>query len=301
MVGRRRADERPTHRVHQDEPRGLRLLPVLQLSVLSRVLRRAGGAGQSNPCSHGGTRSRDWPVDLSSDLSRRPRADVQQRRGTTDDSGGGRQSRRARRGGRNRIRNSAAHPAGPFSSEIRRHRPLCAVHRPYRSKQGLQRAVHVLSASAAGAAERPGLSARGQGTFANSGSSAHQAPGISRRRRQVRRAGSGRPADHAVVLREPLDGGARGVGAGQAGAGQRPVRGAARPEHPQPCGVVLRKSGRVCRNAESDRGRPDPQRRARRQRPGLLRPALCVAGDRRKISRHAAAAGWRRPRRWCPG
>ena len=35
-------------------------------------------------------------------------------------------------------------------------------------------------------------------------------------------------ADHAVVLREPVDGGARGVGAGPAGARQRPLRRAAR-------------------------------------------------------------------------
>ena len=40
---------------------------------------------------------------------------------------------------------------------------------------------------------------------------------------QVRRDGGRRSADHAVLLREPVDGGARGVGARQAGAGQRPV------------------------------------------------------------------------------
>ena len=56
---------------------------------------------------------------------------------------------------------------------------------------------------------------------ADSRASAHPPPRLPRRHRQVRRDGGRRAADHAVVLREPVDGGARGVGARQAGAGQR--------------------------------------------------------------------------------
>ena len=66
---------------------------------------------------------------------------------------------------------------------------------------------------------------------------------------QVRRAGGGRPPDHAVVLREPLDGRARGVGAGPAGAGERTVRRPEGPVHPEPRGLVLRKLRGVRRSA----------------------------------------------------
>ena len=52
-------------------------------------------------------------------------------------------------------------------------------------------------------------------------------------RGQVRCAGGRRSADHAVVLREPVDGRARGVGARPSGARQRPLRRAEGPVHPQ--------------------------------------------------------------------
>ena len=79
---------------------------------------------------------------------------------------------------------------------------------------------------------------------ADPGASAHPASRLPRRRRQVRRDGGRRAADHAVVLREPVDGRARGVGARPAGAGQRQVRRAEGPVHPQQRRAVLRRPTR---------------------------------------------------------
>ena len=56
--------------------------------------------------------------------------------------------------------------------------------------------------------------------------------------------GGGRAADHAVVFREPVDGGARGVGARPAGAGQRPLRRSEGPVHPQQRRPLLRDATR---------------------------------------------------------
>ena len=75
---------------------------------------------------------------------------------------------------------------------------------------------------------------------ADSRASADPPSRLPRRRRQVRRDGGRRAADHAVVLREPVDGGARGVGARPAGARQRQVRRAEGPVHPQQRRAVLR-------------------------------------------------------------
>ena len=52
------------------------------------------------------------------------------------------------------------------------------------------------------------------------------------------------PADHAVVLREPVDGGARSLGARAAGARQRPLRRAQGPVHPQQRRPLLRAATR---------------------------------------------------------
>ena len=80
------------------------------------------------------------------------------------------------------------------------------------------------------------------GTRAHSDSeaSAHPSPRLRRGSGQVRRDGGRGAADHAVVSREPVDGGARSVGDGQAGARQREVRRAAGPVHPQQRRPVLR-------------------------------------------------------------
>ena len=79
-------------------------------------------------------------------------------------------------------------------------------------------------------------------------------------RRQVRRDGGRRAADHAVVLREPVDGGARGVGARPAGARQREVRRAEGTVHPQQRRAVLRGRVGVRRDAAGDRAEPVAER-----------------------------------------
>ena len=79
--------------------------------------------------------------------------------------------------------------------------------------------------------------------------------------------------DHAVVLREPVDGSDRSVGARQARARQRPLRRAQGPVHPQQRRALLRELHRVRRDAARHRYLSDARGRARRQRPPLLRAA----------------------------
>ena len=57
--------------------------------------------------------------------------------------------------------------------------------------------------------------------IADPGAPADSSSRLRRRSGQVRRDRRRRAADHAVLSREPVDGRARGLGAGQAGAGQR--------------------------------------------------------------------------------
>ena len=109
-------------------------------------------------------------------------------------------------------------------------------------------------------------------------------------RGQVRRAGRRGPADHAVVLREPVDGGARGLGARPAGARQRPLRRAQGTVHPQQRRAVLRELRGVRRGAVLARVERAAARPARAERPRVLPPPLRVAGDRAQVSRHARAA-----------
>src|SRR5262249_21526433 len=92
--------------------------------------------------------------------------------------------------------------------------------------------------------------------------------------------------DHAVVLREPLDGGAGSVGARTAGAGQRPVRRAQRPVHPEQRRSLLRNVRRVQRDDADHRAQPVARARARPQRPPVLPRALRLAGDREEVPRH---------------
>ena len=68
-------------------------------------------------------------------------------------------------------------------------------------------------------------------------------------RGQVRRARRRRPADHAVVLREPVDGRARSLGARPSGPRQRPLRRAQGAVHPQQRRALLRELRGVRRDA----------------------------------------------------
>src|SRR5262249_12794255 len=102
-----------------------------------------------------------------------------------------------------------------------------------------------------------------------------------------------------LLLREPLDGRARGVGARPSRAGQRPVRRAARPVHPQQCGAVLSQRGGVRGGTRGDRRRPGARGNPRPQPPRLLRAPLRLARDRTQVSDDVCApprraGGWRR-------
>ncbi len=110
---------------------------------------------------------------------------------------------------------------------------------------------------------------------------------------QVRRARRGRPADHAVVLREPVDGRARGLGARPAGARQRPVRRAQGAVHPQQRRAVLRELRRVRRSALRARIERPAARPARTQRPRVLRAAT-TPGRSSSASTSTCSRGCRR-------
>ena len=133
---------------------------------------------------------------------------------------------------------------------------------------------------------------------------AHPPSRFSGRRGQVRRDGGGGPADHAVVLREPVDGGARSVGARAAGAGQRQVRRAEGPVHPEQRRALLRRLSGIRRHAPRARAEPLADRRARPQRTAVFPGALRLAGHRAEVPGHVRAAdeGPRRAGRWsrCP-
>ena len=107
-------------------------------------------------------------------------------------------------------------------------------------------------------------------------------------------------------LREPVDGRARGVGPGPAGAGQRPLRRAARPDDPQPRRALLRQLRRVRRGAVHADVEPAAAHGLRRERPPLLRAPLRLAGDPAQVpatcsaSCRARADGAGGARRRCP-
>ena len=90
------------------------------------------------------------------------------------------------------------------------------LHRPHRREQGVRRAVLALPALRHGLSARHGPGADRQRGDEGAEAPAHSSPRFSRRSRQVRRARRVGSADHAVVFREPVDGGARGMGARQA-------------------------------------------------------------------------------------
>ena len=111
-----------------------------------------------------------------------------------------------------RFRGAGAGRAGAVPPEVRHRRAVRDLRRADRPEQGVRRAVRVLRALRVRSATRSSSccaatrSCRSP-TIRASGTSA------SCPTRTSSTAGGGRPAGHAVVLREPVDGGARGVGA----------------------------------------------------------------------------------------
>ncbi len=120
---------------------------------------------------------------------------------------------------------------------------------------------------------------------------------LPRRPGQVRRAGRGRPADHAVVLREPVDGRARGVGARPAGARQRPLRRAEGPVHPQQRRAYYESYEEFAEALYALESNGPLHARLGRNGRDVLRAALRLAGDRAQVPRHVRPARRREPPR----
>ena len=243
-------------------PATLRLLRVLQLPLLPRVARRARRAGQGGARADGRARSGDRPRRSSRRVFRGVRAlmynSFEERALIQHVSG--RKGPGVVVGVGSEIPDADA--AVAVQEEVQRQAAVRDLHRPDRREQGLQGAVLVLRAL------RGDVPAR-----ARSRARRHRACmpvpkhprirhlGFLSGRGQVRRARGGRRADHAVAVREPVDGGARGVGARQARAGQRALRRAARPGDPQQRRALLRDVRGVRRSAVRARGHR-PARRA---------------------------------------
>ncbi len=202
---------------------------------------------------------------------------------------------------RHRLGGACQPAARALPAEVQHPRAVCRLRRPHRREQGLQGAVRRLCSSIAETdATRLSLVLIG-----NSMLPIPQHPRIrhlgflddSDKFDAMAAAG---PADHAVVLRKPVDGRARSLGAGPAGARQRPMRRSQRPIDPQQRRPVLREPRRVHRDAARPRAKPLAERHAGQERPPVLPRTLRLAGDRAKVSRHDRPAD-RRNRAAAPG
>ncbi len=114
------------------------------------------------------------------------------------------------------------------------------LRRPHRREQGLQGALRVLRTLRERDARDLTLVLVGTSILPIPEHPRLPAPRVPRRPRQVRPCLGCRGVGHAVVLREPVDGGARSLGSGPAGARQRAVRRAARTVRPQQRRALLR-------------------------------------------------------------
>ena len=290
MARCRRADQPGARQPHHGARSGLRLLHLLQLPLSPLIPRLPSGGVEGDPGAHRRARRRAGPGHLPAGVPRHSRVHVQLVRGTRPDPGRLQQPVGAGRGGRRGLRDSRAVERRTLPPEVRDAGPLRDLRRPHRRKQGLPRAVRVLRTLQRVAGRRHAPGAGRHAARADSEASAHSSPRLPRRPGQVRRDGRRRAVDHALLSREPVDGGARGVGHGQAGARQRQVRRAAGPVPPQQRRFVLRQLPRVRRNVAGDRLRSQPAGGPRPQRAGVLRAELCLAGDRKKVRRHAGTA-----------
>ena len=277
MARERGAGVAEARAVHRELARRVRFLHFLQLSLLPRVARHACGARQGGARADGRARRGDRALDFRAALPVGPRGDVQFVRGTRAHHG--RQPARGPgRGRRRRIGDSRAHAAVALPQEVQRQAPVRDLHRPHRREQGLRGALLVLRAVRGDASVRPRSRAGRVEGAADPGAPEDPARRLPLRRGQVRRARGRRRADHAVAVRELVDGRARGVGARQARARQRPLRRAARPVGAQQRRAVLRDVRGIRRGAVHARGDGPDRRDPRPQRPGVLPAALHVAG-----------------------
>ena len=189
------------------------------------------------------------PGDVRAGVPRRARADVQLARRTRDDPA------RRRRPTTCRASSSASAPTCPRTREPSDSASSSASRARLRSTSaGSTRTRAARSCSTSSSATAAPCAASSTWCSSARRSCRSRAPAdppsrVPRRRAEVRRDGGGRTAGHAVVLREPLDGRARGLGDRQAGARQRQMRRAEGPGDPQQRGALLRELRRVRRNA----------------------------------------------------
>ena len=213
-------------------------------------LRRARGRRTGDSRADRRARRDDRPVDLSAAVPQRPRDHVQLARRADDDSGGVGQRSGARRRRRRRLRRARATRSRGASvrstTSADRSRSTSAASTRTRAARSCSTSSRAIFTDPHG---KLSLVLDRQLAAADSRASADPPSRLPRRRRQVRRDGGRRRADHAVVLREPVDGGARSVGARPAGARQRQVRRAEGPVHSQQRRSLLRDAAGVHRNA----------------------------------------------------
>ena len=264
LARRRGADQPGADRLHPRARSRLRLLHLLQLPLSPLVPRLPRGAGEGDPRADRRARRRARPGPLSADVPRRPRVHVQLVRRARADPGRLEQRIGAGRGRRRRLGDSRALERRALPAEVRHARSVRDLRRPHRREQGLRRAVRFLRALQRDARRRHAPGADRHARTPDPEAPAHSPSRLPRGPGQVRRDGGGRAADHAVVSREPVDGGARSVGDGQAGARQREMRRAAGPVPAQQRRPVLRELPRSSprRCARSIRRRPCRRRSA---------------------------------------
>ena len=107
---------------------------------------------------------------------------------------------------------------------------------------------------------------------------------------QVRRDGRGGGSGDAVVFRESVDGGARSVGAGQAGARERDAATSSSGSASAATRGCITKMPAISRGARSPARRRGTGDSAGTQRTRVFRAPLQLAGHRAEVSRHVRTA-----------
>ena len=292
----RGADQPGAGRAHQGARSRLRLLHLLQLPLSPLVPRRARGAGEGDPGADRRARRRARARHVSAGVPRRARVHVQLVRRARADSGRRRTTSRCRAwsSASDRRFPSARTPARFRQKFDIRDRFAIYVGRIDENK-GCVELFDFFEHYSASLVDGMHLVLIGTAHMPIPEASAHPPPRLRRRPGQVRRDGGGRAADHAVVSREPVDGGARSVGDGQARARQREVRRAAGPVPAQQRRAVLRELPEFAETLRAIDTTPSLQAALGRNGRDVLRAPLRVAGDRARSTSTCCSSCRRTP------